>query len=208
MCMRKMTCEVHLSTASGFMFASRIAFSISSCHTDAACLVPYNAFDQAPRHRAFLRLILVGHLHLRGVFSARGPISSVGGVPVVKCPDVDHMEEEVQVSVQVEEEEMGETHRKEQSEEHSARALCRRKSDVWSVPSTLHVGYNRLLSAVNETHCNKHFLNEVNSWAPPVSQFHQESLKEEGCHLRYWWEKWALHVLRLILERDGSWLWL
>ena len=41
---------------------------------------------------------------VRGVFSARGPDSSVGGVPVANCPDVDHMEEEVQVSVQVEEE--------------------------------------------------------------------------------------------------------
>ena len=38
----------------------------------------------------------------RGVFG-QGPDSSVGGVPVVNCPDVDHMEEEVQVSVQVEE---------------------------------------------------------------------------------------------------------
>ena len=51
------------------------------------------------------------------VFSARGPDSSVGGVPVVNCPDVDRMEEEVQVSVQEEEEGIGETHGKEQGEE-------------------------------------------------------------------------------------------
>ena len=58
---------------------------------------------------------------MRGVDSAKGPDSSVGGVPVVNCPDVDHMEEEVQVRVQVkvgrEEQGVGETHGKEQSEE-------------------------------------------------------------------------------------------
>ena len=58
---------------------------------------------------------------MRGVFSAKGPDSSVGGVPVVNCPDVDHMEEEVQVSVPVEvereEQGIGETHGKEQGEE-------------------------------------------------------------------------------------------
>ena len=53
---------------------------------------------------------------MRGVFSARVPGSSVGGVPVVNCPDVDHMEEEVQLRVQVEEEK-GETHGTEQGEE-------------------------------------------------------------------------------------------
>ena len=50
---------------------------------------------------------------VRGVFSTRGPDSSVGGVPVVNCPDVDHMEEEVQLRVQVEEEGTGETHGKD-----------------------------------------------------------------------------------------------
>ena len=55
---------------------------------------------------------------VRGVFSAREPDSSVGGVPVVNCPDVDHMEEEVQVSAQVQEDGIGETHGKEQGEEH------------------------------------------------------------------------------------------
>ena len=54
---------------------------------------------------------------MRGVFSAKGPDSSVGGVPVVNCPEVDHVEEEVQVSVQVEEEGIRETHGKEQGEE-------------------------------------------------------------------------------------------
>ena len=47
---------------------------------------------------------------MRGVFSAKGPDSSFGGVPVVYCPDDDHMEEEVQLRVQVEEEEIRETH--------------------------------------------------------------------------------------------------
>ena len=51
---------------------------------------------------------------MRGVFSAKGPDSSVDGVPVVFCPDDDHMEEEVQLKVQVEEEEIGEPHGKEQ----------------------------------------------------------------------------------------------
>ena len=54
---------------------------------------------------------------VRGVFSVKGPDSSVGGVPVVFCPDDDHMKEEVQLKVQVEEEETGETHGKEQGEE-------------------------------------------------------------------------------------------
>ena len=55
---------------------------------------------------------------MRGVFSAKEPDSSVGGVPVVVfCPDDDHMEEEVQLKVQVEEERIGETHGKEQGEE-------------------------------------------------------------------------------------------
>ena len=39
---------------------------------------------------------------MRAVNSAKGPDSSVGGVPVGNCLDVDHMEEEVQVRVQVE----------------------------------------------------------------------------------------------------------
>ena len=58
---------------------------------------------------------------VRGGNSAKGPDSSVGGVPVVNCPGDDHMEEEVQVSVQVEvdreEQGIGETHGKEQGEE-------------------------------------------------------------------------------------------
>ena len=55
---------------------------------------------------------------MRGVFSAKWPDSSVGGVPVVYCTDDDHMEEEDQLSVQVEEEdEMGETHVRDQGEQ-------------------------------------------------------------------------------------------
>ena len=54
---------------------------------------------------------------MRGVFSAKGPDSSFGEVPVAYCPDDDHMEEEVQLKVQVEEEGIGETHGKEQGEE-------------------------------------------------------------------------------------------
>ena len=55
---------------------------------------------------------------VRGVFSAKGPDSSFGGVPVVNCPDDDHTEEEVQLKVQVEdEEEIGETHGEEQGKE-------------------------------------------------------------------------------------------
>ena len=61
---------------------------------------------------------LVQHLlvFVSGVLSAKGPDSSVGGVPVVYCPDVDHIEEEVQLTVLVEEG-IGETHGKEQGEE-------------------------------------------------------------------------------------------
>ena len=53
---------------------------------------------------------------MRGVFSATVPDSSFDGVTMVNCPDVDHMEEEVQVCVQVEEG-IGETHGKEQGDE-------------------------------------------------------------------------------------------
>ena len=53
----------------------------------------------------------------RGVFG-KGPDSSFGGVPVGNCPDEVHIEEEgVQVKVQVEEQEKGKTHGKEQDEE-------------------------------------------------------------------------------------------
>ena len=49
---------------------------------------------------------------VRGVILAKGPDSSFGGVPVGYCPDEVHMEEEeVQVKVQAEEEEIGETHK-------------------------------------------------------------------------------------------------
>ena len=58
---------------------------------------------------------------MRGVNSAKGQDSSVGGVPVVNCLGVVHMEEEVQVSVQVEvekeEQGIGEPHGEGQDEE-------------------------------------------------------------------------------------------
>ena len=54
---------------------------------------------------------------MTGVFSAKGPDSSFGGVPVVCCPDDSHMEEEVQLKVQVEEERKGETHGRKQEKE-------------------------------------------------------------------------------------------
>ena len=48
---------------------------------------------------------------MRGILLAKGPDSSVGGLPVGCCPDEVQMEEgEAQVKVQVEEEEIGETH--------------------------------------------------------------------------------------------------
>ena len=59
------------------------------------------------------------------VNSAQGQDSSVGGVPVVNCLDVVHMEEEVQDRVQVEvereEQGIGETHGKEQGEEQGVK---------------------------------------------------------------------------------------
>ena len=58
---------------------------------------------------------------VRGVFSAKGPDSSVGGVPVTYCPDVSHMEEEIKLKVQVEEVRIGETHGKEQGEEQKVK---------------------------------------------------------------------------------------
>ena len=55
---------------------------------------------------------------MRGVLLAKGPESSFGGVPVGYCLNEVHMEEEeVQLKVQAEEEEIGETHGREQGEE-------------------------------------------------------------------------------------------
>ena len=97
---------------------------------------------------------------MRGALLAKGPDSSTGEGAGYDCSDEVHMEEErVEVKVQAEEEEIGETHGREQDEEkgenrqslrrmthgwddahqhlsqcgithHSARVLCRRKSDV------------------------------------------------------------------------------
>ena len=59
---------------------------------------------------------------MRGVLLAKGPDSSFGGVV--------HMEEEgVKVKVQVEEEEMGETHGREQSEDKGREQTI--KSHTW-----------------------------------------------------------------------------
>ena len=54
----------------------------------------------------------------RGAFRPGSQTPQLAIVPVANCPDVDHMEEEVQVNVQVEE---GETHGKEQGEEQSVK---------------------------------------------------------------------------------------
>ena len=51
------------------------------------------------------------------MFSAKGPDSSFGGGAGYDCLGDDHVEEEVQVSVQVEEERIGETHGVEQVKE-------------------------------------------------------------------------------------------
>ena len=51
-------------------------------------------------------------IDVRSVVMAKGPSSSVSGVPVGYCPDEVHMEEEVQE----EEEDIGETHGEEQGE--------------------------------------------------------------------------------------------
>ena len=68
---------------------------------------------------------------MRGVFSAKGPDSSVGGVSVVYCPDDGHTEEEVQLEVQVEEEEIGETHGKEQGEEQRVKEQTTLRRTTW-----------------------------------------------------------------------------
>ena len=55
---------------------------------------------------------------MRGVLLAKVPDFSFGGVPVGYCSDEVHMDEEgVQIQVQAEEEEIGETHGREQGEE-------------------------------------------------------------------------------------------
>ena len=62
------------------------------------------------------------------MYSAREHDSSVGGVPVVNCPDDDHMEEEVQVRVQVEVE------REEQGKErHTERTKARNRENKSNV---------------------------------------------------------------------------
>ena len=85
------------------------------------------------------------------------------------------------------------------------RVHCMRKSDVWGVLSTHSVSCSRLLSAVNETYCNKQFFKM--NWTHDVSQFRHEPLEEEGCHLWYWW-KGIGSALSWFLGGSGSWLWL
>ena len=77
---------------------------------------------------------------VRGVNSAKGPDPSVGLVPVVTCPDVDNMEEEVQVSVQVEvervEQGIGETNGKEQGEEQRVKERTLRRTTWMTMEMT------------------------------------------------------------------------
>ena len=69
--------------------------------------------------------------HVRGAFLAKGPASSVGGVPVGYCSDDVHMEEEeVQVKVQVEEK-IGETHGREQGEEQRVKEQTTLRRMTW-----------------------------------------------------------------------------
>ena len=68
---------------------------------------------------------LLEAVSVREEFSAKGPDSSVGGVPVVHCPDNNHMEEEVQLRVQVEEERMEETRGEEQGKEQRVKERIR-----------------------------------------------------------------------------------
>ena len=61
----------------------------------------------------------------------QGADSSVGGVPVGYCSYDNHMEEEVQLKVQVEEEMIGETHGKEQGEEQRVKEQTTLKRTTW-----------------------------------------------------------------------------
>ena len=59
---------------------------------------------------------------MRGASLAKGPDSSFDGVHTGSCSDEVHMEEEkVEVKVQTEEEEIGETHGREQGEDRRER---------------------------------------------------------------------------------------
>ena len=68
---------------------------------------------------------------VRGAISAKGPDSSVGGVPVGFCSDDVHMEEEDQLRVQVKEERIGETHGKEPGEEQKVKELTTLRRTTW-----------------------------------------------------------------------------
>ena len=71
----------------------------------------------------------------RGVFG-QGARLSVGGVPAVYCSDDDHMEEEVQLRVQVEEEGMGETHGKGQGEEQRVKERTLKRTTSMTMEMT------------------------------------------------------------------------
>ena len=90
--------------------------------------------------------------------------------------------------------------------------IVHRKSDVWGVLSTHAVGYSRLLSAVNETYCNKQLkkwfelMSSTSFWTCPSST--RNHLRKKGAIFDIVEKEWVLHVLRLILGGDGFWLWL
>ena len=75
-----------------------------------------------------------------GVYSAREQDSSIGGVAMVICLGVVHMEEEVQDRVQVEvgreEQSEGETHGKEQSEEQRIKEQTLNRSSWMTMEMT------------------------------------------------------------------------
>ena len=173
-----------------------------------------------------------------------GPDSSFGGVPVGYCPDEVHMEEdEVQVQVQAEEEEIGETHEREQGEEKGIERAI--KSHTWLTTRLRRSAHQHMIHAVWcaihecaftawekvtwEVYClhspsvtaDRHQLqaktaatNKKMNWVHElhqlldVSQFHDESLEEEGCYL---WKSWkGIDSARSSPDHrwDGSWLWL
>ena len=115
-----------------------------------------------------------------GVNSAREQDSSVGGGTRNNCLGVVHMEEGVQVRVQVEvgreEQSDGETHGKSQNEETTrnkrftslSMRTVQEKNDVWGVSVYTPVGYSGSPSTVNETNCNKKRSLKNVSWTPPT----------------------------------------
>ena len=66
------------------------------------------------------------------------------------------------------------------------RVHCMRKSDVLGVLSTFTVGYRSLPAAVNEPHCNKSKIKELNSFffLDSESRSHVEQRKSPAEHVR------------------------